>query len=400
MNPKIGWYREVLELEPDSRLFHPLAHLLVEEGNLEEACEVLRKGLVRHPAFLEARLLLVEVLRRLDRRSEVEDEIRVLAPVFERHADFWRAWAASVTDHAGVDTDLVLRFTALALQGVRVDFADVLRRGLESLEAEVGAARATAPASAEKASAGKLPTGSGKPSARATAPVATHLTPSATAGLEIEEKGAPQETAAGPSPTPASAVKLAPTTMENLAAAAAGAVLRAAAPEEAAGSPSDAVSEASDAGSETDTADGSMTWPPRTRSMAEVLAEQGDFVQAREIYLELAARAKDPVTRGELEECARAMHNRMTHAPEGEGAADAKEAAAADAAEAADAAAASERASAGTVAPDRAAADGESATESAPAEAGSASDSAYASSEHGLRSMLEALAERMEARAR
>ena len=28
MNMKIGWYREVLELEPDSRLFLPLARLL------------------------------------------------------------------------------------------------------------------------------------------------------------------------------------------------------------------------------------------------------------------------------------------------------------------------------------------------------------------------------------
>ena len=58
MMDKIEWYREVLELEPSSKLFFPLARLLVEDGQPEAALETLRRGLERHPEFLEARLFI------------------------------------------------------------------------------------------------------------------------------------------------------------------------------------------------------------------------------------------------------------------------------------------------------------------------------------------------------
>ncbi|HIV67199.1 MAG TPA: hypothetical protein H9991_13195, partial [Candidatus Mailhella excrementigallinarum] len=41
---KINWYREVLELEPGSRVFLPFARLLVEQGCSDEAAAVLRRG--------------------------------------------------------------------------------------------------------------------------------------------------------------------------------------------------------------------------------------------------------------------------------------------------------------------------------------------------------------------
>ena len=40
---KINWYREVLELEPGSRVFLPFARLLVEQGCSDEAAAVLRR---------------------------------------------------------------------------------------------------------------------------------------------------------------------------------------------------------------------------------------------------------------------------------------------------------------------------------------------------------------------
>ena len=48
MTEKIQWYKEVLELEPNSKVFFPLARLLVEEGHLDEAVAVLEQGLARH----------------------------------------------------------------------------------------------------------------------------------------------------------------------------------------------------------------------------------------------------------------------------------------------------------------------------------------------------------------
>ena len=58
MTEKIEWYKEVLELEPNSKVFFPLARLLSEAGRTDEAVEILEQGLARHEDFLEARLFL------------------------------------------------------------------------------------------------------------------------------------------------------------------------------------------------------------------------------------------------------------------------------------------------------------------------------------------------------
>ena len=41
MTEKIEWYKEVLELEPNSKVFFPLARLLSEAGRTDEAVEIL-----------------------------------------------------------------------------------------------------------------------------------------------------------------------------------------------------------------------------------------------------------------------------------------------------------------------------------------------------------------------
>lgn len=53
MMDKIEWYREVLELEPSSKLFFPLARLLVEDGQPEAALETCAGGWSVIPNFLK-----------------------------------------------------------------------------------------------------------------------------------------------------------------------------------------------------------------------------------------------------------------------------------------------------------------------------------------------------------
>ena len=62
MTPKIEWFQEILEQEPSSRVFFPLAKLLFESGDVTKALETLRHGLEHHPDFLEARLFLIHLL--------------------------------------------------------------------------------------------------------------------------------------------------------------------------------------------------------------------------------------------------------------------------------------------------------------------------------------------------
>lgn len=285
MNMKISWYREVLELEPDSRLFLPLARLLVEEGELDEACAILREGIKRHPSFLEARLAYVDVLRRAGRGSadtqEGTEQLDRLIQTLAAHDGFWQAWAAGTASRGEEDTSLAIRLLALAMRGVKLDLSDILRRGIESLEAECEGFDL----------AGKM--GDQMPAAHTAAPAA-------------DKAAAPA--AAPVSATPLKAVSLAAALQP--AAAAVAAPVQGAAPEEAQQDETDiplVLSSLLDPGLSAESAepdeagafaeeDGMDSgddgpWPPRTVTMAEVLAEQGDIDGACDIYAELVSRA-------------------------------------------------------------------------------------------------------------
>ena len=328
MNVKISWYREVLELEPDSRLFYPLARLLAEEGELDEACAVLARGLERHPGYLEARLYYVELLRELHRTEESSRELELLAPVFARHSGFWQAWAATAATGGALDSALALRLMGLFVQGVQVDLSDLLRRGLDSLEAELGlgtikAHKAPLPAaetSGNSFDAALHVPHQAHPQAHALATPETSATSAASAAsadaassrpnplasiqaaaatlaapvVSAHNSGAAPVQAASPSSGLSSE-----TSFRSSAQASAGDVILLKNRIEPAASADSADPVDEDAGLDTGPATG--TWPPRTRSMAEVLAEQGEYAEAMDIYDELLARCRNVKQRQELE---------------------------------------------------------------------------------------------------
>ena len=137
MTEKIEWYKEVLELDPGSKLFFPLARLLVEDQCQDEAIDVLRRGLERHEEFLEARLYLIELLHTSGKTEDCERQVHILSEKFSAYAVFWQAWAACLanvnTDH---DTVAVLRFLALVFSHGDVSLLDVFMRGLATYEKE------------------------------------------------------------------------------------------------------------------------------------------------------------------------------------------------------------------------------------------------------------------------
>ena len=208
MMDKIEWYREVLELEPSSKLFFPLARLLVEDGQPEAALETLRRGLERHPEFLEARLFYIEQLY---------------------HHGQPEACVAEVTE---------LRFLAASFASRPLNLNEVFERGLRSFMQE--AQSSDLPRG--KALADLAVMGPEAADAREHDAMAVPVMPSG-AGMTVEDAHVPFVAAQGrrehPLPQPAP--------------------------------------------------DGPLSL--RTRSMAEVLAEQGDLQGALDIYTELAAAA-------------------------------------------------------------------------------------------------------------
>ena len=132
MSEKIEWYQEVLSLEPGSRVFFPLAKLFVENGMPEDAVAALRKGLDRHPDYLEARMLLVELLTELGREEEVHEQLtRVINPLRDYPA-FWRGWARSLPPEQR-DLSVFLMLVASNLSGDTIKWTDVVFEGIGTL---------------------------------------------------------------------------------------------------------------------------------------------------------------------------------------------------------------------------------------------------------------------------
>jgi tetratricopeptide (TPR) repeat protein len=132
MSKKIEWYQEVLSMEPGSRIFFPLAKLFVENGNPEDAVITLKKGLDRHPDFLEARMLLVELLTELGRESEVHDQLeRVIDPLRDYPA-FWRGWARSLPPEQR-DLAVFLMLVSSNLTGDTIKWTDVVFEGISTM---------------------------------------------------------------------------------------------------------------------------------------------------------------------------------------------------------------------------------------------------------------------------
>lgn len=330
MKEKIEWYQEVLELEPGSKVFFPLARLLADSGQLDKAAQTLRHGLDRHPEFIEARLYLIDLLFRHGRLEQCEEQVGQLAPLFSRYEGFWQAWGSSVaaTGKEG-DAGLALKFLAAAFQQRSLSLADVLSRGLESVLTQEG----TAPHASESA----VSSDSSSASAPAPGHISEHV--AAQASPQISADAAVQAPR-GPVPSSAVAAVLSPLadlvqtlptgprmtspdqefasrapltgvggidadgaetagqdlevdggahTSKDMSASAAPALDYA----------QDAVQDDMDMQDDGDEVEERFSL--RTRSMAEVLAEQGDFAGALEIYQELSSQASSPEEAADLQ---------------------------------------------------------------------------------------------------
>ncbi len=217
MKEKIELYQEVLSWEPNSKVFFPLARLLVKDGRPDEALRTLREGLLLNPDFLEARLLMVELLDQAGQGTEAAQAVSPLAEVFGRYPGFWQAWALSLPPDQA-DFSVALGMAGAHLAGTPLNWSRIIEEGFKTL---FGKAQA--------------------------APVATRRSPSAQAnGLRPElRSGVGQEQ-----------------------------------------------SEAASLRTET----GGI----RTRTMADLLATQGDYPGALDIYQELESRAVSAQERGEI----------------------------------------------------------------------------------------------------
>jgi len=133
MAEKIEWYKEILELEPDSKLFFPLARLLKEEDRCNEAIDILEQGLERYPEFFEARLFLVELLYRMGRHTTYANQINKITTFFSDYTEFWQAWAACLSaSDTSSDMPIIMRFMAAYFTRASISLHEVFDRGISA----------------------------------------------------------------------------------------------------------------------------------------------------------------------------------------------------------------------------------------------------------------------------
>jgi len=267
MKAKIEWYQEVLELEPSSKVFFPLARLLAENGQSDDAIATLRQGLDRHPEFIEARLFLIELLHASHRDDLRDGEVGKLARLLGAYPGFWDAWSACLAaGDKGRDTALALAFLAASFrsgpQGA-LSWTAVIEHGLRAM---LGGNGAQAPSTA--------------PSRAAAAPSVSPSAPSDSGISEAPDFVAPQD---------------APEIRDGFA-----------------------VTGASGAAEAPDVQDEEEEhFSLRTRSMAQVLAEQGDLKGALDIYEELLAASGSDEERADIIGVIQELTNRLKSAGEG-----------------------------------------------------------------------------------
>lgn len=347
MTEKIEWYKEVLELEPNSKVFFPLARMLANEGETEEAIDIIEKGLVRHPEFLEARLYCIELLHKCGRIDACQPHVERLSKMLSAYGEFWRAWAsciAAMKESGSEDTASALRFLAANFLHGPISLSKIIEEGLTAV---LGENRQDASLAASLNLDGNkaalfqtaAPVNEAEPAAaQETAPVAAAAAVAAGAALGVAAAAdafpVVEEAAQPAAPADDDLLNLDMTadallTDEALFAEAASPAggnddMFADMEEEAAladldatlaaedlpdteapllpDTDSDAAADlaadlALDMSAESEPAEEAPqqeTFSIRTRSMAEVLAEQGDIQGALEIYQELAQAAEGP----------------------------------------------------------------------------------------------------------
>lgn len=345
MTEKIEWYKEVLELEPNSKVFLPLAHLYASRNEIDEAVAALEHGLSRHPEHMEARLFLIELLYKAGRQAECTVHVREMSRLFSSYAHFWQAWAVCLrTAGEAPEMSAALRLMAVNFLYGPISVTTLMEKGLDAVLGELTPA------------AGKV-----ADKVLAAVPAAETAVPAEPAATAAEPAAAAEEEAA-PAPAPV-------TDMDADTAAPASPVGHAFAaeadaeeendddvlpadmplPRDAeldmpvsfagdeggmdAGEAGDSAEEPAIASADALTpaaprlvvapaaqADGGMEESGegvslRTRSMAEVLAEQGDVRGALDIYQELENAATTSEERADLRQRITTLSARLSGQP-------------------------------------------------------------------------------------
>lgn len=133
MQDKIAWYEEVLAQDPGSPLFFNLARLYLDQGERDKAIEYLQGGLDRNPVHAQARFLLIQTLADADRRDTARQYLEPILAGLGSSPDFWMLWAEKLEAEGRTDLAAAVRFIGSDIGQGPMSWAHVLLQGLQDL---------------------------------------------------------------------------------------------------------------------------------------------------------------------------------------------------------------------------------------------------------------------------
>lgn len=106
MNDTIQLLHELLEHDPGSKIFFPLAKIYRKQGEPGRAIELVRKGLGFHPDYLEAHLLLIDLLSETGGSAEAEAIARDIHAKLAEYTKFWASLRSGCSKTGRTDLSL------------------------------------------------------------------------------------------------------------------------------------------------------------------------------------------------------------------------------------------------------------------------------------------------------
>lgn len=131
LHPHIDLLDELLDQDPGSTIFFPLAKLYRKHGNATKALDVVRKGITKHPQFLEAQLFLIDVLHEHGRHEEAEEAASAIFKQLQSSSAFWQSLRIFFTKKKKNDAAFAAFLLGQTAQHLSVDFFSLLHDGVE-----------------------------------------------------------------------------------------------------------------------------------------------------------------------------------------------------------------------------------------------------------------------------
>ncbi|MFP4285911.1 MAG: tetratricopeptide repeat protein [Desulfovermiculus sp.] len=254
MQHKITWYEEVLAQDPASPLFYNLALLYLEQGRQDKAIEHLKSGLDKNPTHAQGRLLLIHTLSQADFPDQARAYMEPLLSALCSCPQFWLLWADQLQKEGKIDLAAAVSFIGADVGHDSLSWARVMQAGVYSCIGQKNPAVRDEHPGSQAGYEEKDSLGAKKSSDS-----------SQEAEFEGEESGDPR------------------------------------------GAEPDA------AGQKYFRKEDLTSGGYRTVTMADILAGQGEFESALEIYAELMDRSEDPERRQQIEARMASIQSRMNH---------------------------------------------------------------------------------------